>query len=172
VKTCHSSSWKIPHSLVWNIVKSASLPSSNEFSNFFVSLGLTFLIGRRLQIWRNLGLQYPPFPYGFRHIGHEMWTSFLNSPHSHLLSRSENMLSLNTGFWPIRIWGLTSYSLTFSPQLQSLSTSYSSDGLVAQLTVKFKVKVTLRPTVSQPVSLGVRPPSGNRDQFFSLWDYL
>jgi hypothetical protein len=31
-----------------------------------------------------------------------------------------------------------------------------------------KVKVTLRPTVSRPVRLGVRRPTGTRDQFFSL----
>jgi hypothetical protein len=31
-----------------------------------------------------------------------------------------------------------------------------------------EVKVTLQPTVSQPVSLGVRRPSGTRDQFFFL----
>jgi hypothetical protein len=31
-----------------------------------------------------------------------------------------------------------------------------------------KVKVTLRPTISRPVRLGVRRPSGTRDQFFFL----
>jgi hypothetical protein len=33
---------------------------------------------------------------------------------------------------------------------------------------KLKVKVTLRPTVSRPVCLDVRRPSGTRDQFFFL----
>jgi hypothetical protein len=32
--------------------------------------------------------------------------------------------------------------------------------------VLIEVEVTLRPTVSRPVSLGVRRPSGTRDQFF------
>jgi hypothetical protein len=32
--------------------------------------------------------------------------------------------------------------------------------------VKVKVKVTLRPTVSRPVRIGVRRPPGTRDQFF------
>jgi hypothetical protein len=31
-----------------------------------------------------------------------------------------------------------------------------------------QVKVTLRPTISQPIRLGVRRPSGTRDQFFFL----
>jgi hypothetical protein len=37
-----------------------------------------------------------------------------------------------------------------------------------------KVKVTLRPTVSRSVRLGVRYPPGTRDQFFpfSLWSFL
>jgi hypothetical protein len=33
---------------------------------------------------------------------------------------------------------------------------------------KFKVKVTLQPTINRPVRLGVRRPSGTRDQFFYL----
>jgi hypothetical protein len=36
----------------------------------------------------------------------------------------------------------------------------------------FKVKVTLRPTVMRPVRLGVRRPSGTRDQFFFLLEIL
>jgi hypothetical protein len=35
-----------------------------------------------------------------------------------------------------------------------------------------KVKVTLRPTVSLPVRLGVRNPSGTRDQFFFLLEIV
>jgi hypothetical protein len=36
--------------------------------------------------------------------------------------------------------------------------------------VKVEVEVTLWPTVRRPLSLGVRPPSGTRDQFFFLFD--
>jgi hypothetical protein len=35
-------------------------------------------------------------------------------------------------------------------------------------TLKVKVKVTLRPTISRPVRLGVWRPSGTHDQFFFL----
>jgi hypothetical protein len=35
-----------------------------------------------------------------------------------------------------------------------------------------KVNVTLRPTVSRPVRLDVRRPSGTRDQFFFLLEIL
>jgi hypothetical protein len=38
--------------------------------------------------------------------------------------------------------------------------------------LKVKVKVTLPPTVSRPVHLGVRRPSGTRDQFFFLLGIL
>jgi hypothetical protein len=41
---------------------------------------------------------------------------------------------------------------------------WSNDFLVVE------VEVTLRLTVSWPVSLGVRPPSGTHDQFFFLLD--
>jgi hypothetical protein len=34
--------------------------------------------------------------------------------------------------------------------------------------VEVEVEVNLRPTVSRPVCLGVRHPSGTRDQFFFL----
>jgi hypothetical protein len=37
---------------------------------------------------------------------------------------------------------------------------------------KVKVKVTLRPTISRPVRLGVRRPSGTRDQFFFLLEFF
>jgi hypothetical protein len=39
-----------------------------------------------------------------------------------------------------------------------------------KLVDNLKVKVTLRPTVSRPVCLGVRHPSGTRDQFFLLFE--
>jgi hypothetical protein len=35
-------------------------------------------------------------------------------------------------------------------------------------TIYVEVEVTLRPTISLPVRLGVRRPSGTRDQFFIL----
>jgi hypothetical protein len=37
-----------------------------------------------------------------------------------------------------------------------------------ELIRRVKVKVTLRPTISWPVGLGVRRPSGTHDQFFYL----
>jgi hypothetical protein len=37
-----------------------------------------------------------------------------------------------------------------------------------QVKVKVKVKVTLQPTISRPVRLGVRRPSGTHDQSFYL----
>jgi hypothetical protein len=37
-----------------------------------------------------------------------------------------------------------------------------------KFTLQVKVKVTLRPTISRPVRLGVRRPSGTRDQFLYL----
>jgi hypothetical protein len=38
--------------------------------------------------------------------------------------------------------------------------------------VKVKVKVTLRPTISRPVRLGVRRPSGTSDQFLFLLEFF
>jgi hypothetical protein len=35
-----------------------------------------------------------------------------------------------------------------------------------------EVEVNLRPTVSRPVHLGIRHPSGTRDQFFFLLEIL
>jgi hypothetical protein len=41
-------------------------------------------------------------------------------------------------------------------------------GLHEKHAVKLKLKLNLRPAVSRPVCLGVRRPSGTRDQFFFL----
>jgi hypothetical protein len=70
------------------------------------------------------------------------------------------------------------YSINFEiPQLEEPSSSFiSSRKRMAQLwpralhnqTRKVNIKVTLRPTVSQPVGAGVRPSSENRDQFLFL----
>jgi hypothetical protein len=46
--------------------------------------------------------------------------------------------------------------------------SYSHKQEVLRRTVKVKVRVILRPTVSRPVGLGVRHPSETRDQFFTF----
>jgi hypothetical protein len=45
---------------------------------------------------------------------------------------------------------------------------YNVRHLLQYLTLELEVEVNLRPTVSRPVSLGVRRPSGTRDQFFFL----
>jgi hypothetical protein len=42
------------------------------------------------------------------------------------------------------------------------------DGVQSGILVPVKIEVTLRPTVSRPVCLGVRRPSGTRDQFYFL----
>jgi hypothetical protein len=44
--------------------------------------------------------------------------------------------------------------------------------LMVVMMIIVKVKVTLRPTVSRPVRLGVGHPSGTRDQFFFLLEIL
>jgi hypothetical protein len=81
------------------------------------------------------------------------------------------------------LWGPSPVELTIifcclisdSPNLESYVPVYISHrNKVAQLypralvnyLLNFEVEVTLRPTVSRPVSLGVRPPSGTSDQFF------
>jgi hypothetical protein len=49
------------------------------------------------------------------------------------------------------------------PMFERAKTFHASDHAAT-----VEVEVTLRPTVSRPVRLGVRPPSGTRDQFFFL----
>jgi hypothetical protein len=70
------------------------------------------------------------------------------------------------------------------PTSLKLMTSYHTPYVTSSLTLWVclswiglafvKVKVILRPTVSRSIRLGVRHPSGNRDQFFpfSLWLFL
>jgi hypothetical protein len=53
------------------------------------------------------------------------------------------------------------------------SSLYFTECSVTTLSLaKVKVKVILRPTVSRPVCLGVKHPSGTRDQFFFLLEIL
>jgi hypothetical protein len=54
------------------------------------------------------------------------------------------------------------------PYLFLIITHYKENILTFQTCIIFKVKITLRPTVSRPVCLGVRHPSGTSDQFFFL----
>jgi hypothetical protein len=65
-----------------------------------------------------------------------------------------------------------------SPLISLYVASYDSQGYGGGIlsrhhmgSVLFKVKVTLRPTVSQP-GLGVRSPSGTRDQYLFFLDIL
>jgi hypothetical protein len=69
--------------------------------------------------------------------------------------QSVPVIPLGTGFPFCRLVGLAGLRWRYSnPQEQ------------------VKVKVTLRPTISRPVRLGVRRPSGTRDQFFVLLEFF
>jgi hypothetical protein len=64
-------------------------------------------------------------------------------------------------------------SLYFSVQLYCFQVPKHELGKtewLRPLLLSCHVQVTLRPTVSRPASLGVRPQSGTRDQFFFLFD--
>jgi hypothetical protein len=73
----------------------------------------------------------------------------------------------------IQIWSL---SLVSAPSATASRHMNSRDGnlhfVVASVIQiwPFEVEVNLRPSVSRPVCLGVRRPSGTRDQFFFLFE--
>jgi hypothetical protein len=75
-----------------------------------------------------------------------------------------------SGHWgPITIHYRLIWDCVFSSSPLTTRRDYGG-GILTR--IHFEVEVTLRPTVSGPVSLGVRPPSGTNDQFFFLLEYF
>jgi hypothetical protein len=78
------------------------------------------------------------------------------------LTRGRACNLLHNCFWASQIYPQALGSLFVA--------SYDSQGYTEGILIK--VEVTLRPTVSRPVCLGVRRPSGTRDQFYFLLEIL
>jgi hypothetical protein len=90
-------------------------------------------------------------------------------------SQSQSHITTNSPSWcQAPIWDPRPIFLSpwnFFGQLRVLFRSALSSGRPLWRE-DIKVEVTLRPTVSWPVRLGVRHPSGTRDQFFFLLEFF
>jgi hypothetical protein len=136
------------------------------------SVGQTGLLlsGSRLQ--PTTRFFFLPSKCGFLDVGHPLWRE--NGSVIYFSYETPPTWRARSPYlYPPRNRVAQLYSRTMSSVLVA---SYGSQGYSGDIVILFhtnrtthvKVKVTLRPTISRPVRLGVRRPSGTRDQFFYL----